>query len=116
MSNVNSFSAIIDRLIIENLKIIQYFKSDGLQPDSLMAQLLSGLNREIPETVTIDSLSNIGAIDDLIQKLSTLSSGPEILECARKIIDLGKIKRLFTAYLDQRSTENDWSVMFAKNA
>ena len=66
-------------------KLMQHFKNEGLQPDSFLAQLLTDLSQENSDTVTIDSLSNIGAIDDLTRNLSTLSSGPEILESARKI-------------------------------
>ena len=46
MSNVNSFSAIIDRLIIENLKIIQFVDQNKLEEAEQQNVIISGLNEQ----------------------------------------------------------------------
>ena len=43
ISNVNSFSAIIDRLIIENLKIIQFVDQNKLKEAELQNSIISEL-------------------------------------------------------------------------
>ena len=47
MSNVNSFSAIIDRLIIENLKIIQFVDQNKLKEAEQQNVIISELKMEL---------------------------------------------------------------------
>ena len=47
MSNVNSFSAIIDRLIIENLKIIQFVDQNKLEEAEQQNVIISELKNEL---------------------------------------------------------------------
>ena len=47
MSNVNSFSAIIDRLIIENLKIIQFVDQNKLEEAEQQNVIISELKTEL---------------------------------------------------------------------
>ena len=47
MSNVNSFSAIIDRLIIENLKIIQFTDQNKLEEANKQTEIISELKCEL---------------------------------------------------------------------
>jgi hypothetical protein len=47
MSNVNSFSAIIDRLIIENLKIIHFIDKDDLTSANSQNEVISELKFEL---------------------------------------------------------------------
>jgi hypothetical protein len=47
MSNVNSFSAIIDRLIIENLKIIQFVDQNKLEEAEQQNLIISELKTEL---------------------------------------------------------------------
>ena len=47
MSNVNSFSAIIDRLIIENLKIIQFVDQNKLEKAEQQNVIISELKTEL---------------------------------------------------------------------
>ena len=47
ISNVNSFSAIIDRLIIENLKIIQFVDQDKLIEAEQQNEIISELKIEL---------------------------------------------------------------------
>lgn len=47
MSNVNSFSAIIDRLIIENLKIIQFVDQNKLEEAEQQNVIISELKMEL---------------------------------------------------------------------
>ena len=47
MSNVNSFSAIIDRLIIENLKIIQFVDQNKLKEAEQQNVIISELKNEL---------------------------------------------------------------------
>jgi hypothetical protein len=47
ISNVNSFSAIIDRLIIENLKIIQFTDQNKLKEAELQNQIIMELKAEL---------------------------------------------------------------------
>jgi hypothetical protein len=47
MSNVNSFSAIIDRLIIENLKIIQFIDQNKLEEAEQQNVIISELKTEL---------------------------------------------------------------------
>lgn len=55
MSNVNSFSAIIDRLIIENLKIIQFVDQNKLDEANNQNEIISELKSEL--NVIYDELS-----------------------------------------------------------
>ena len=116
--NSDQLSLFLTAVTSGDSEVLQYFKNEGLneglQADSFVAQIFSSLNQENSEPVTIDSLSKIGAINDLIEGLSTLSSGSEILVCAQQIIELQKIKSSLSAYLEQRSAENNW-VCHARN-
>jgi len=47
ISNVNSFSAIIDRLIIENLKIIHFIDKDDLTSANSQNEVISELKFEL---------------------------------------------------------------------
>lgn len=47
MSNVNSFSAIIDRLIIENLKIFQFIENGDLEKADDQNDIISELKNEL---------------------------------------------------------------------
>ena len=47
MSNVNSFSAILDRLIIENLKIIQFVDQNKLKEAEQQNAIISELKNEL---------------------------------------------------------------------
>ena len=47
MSNVNSFSAIIDRLVIENLKIIQFVDQNKLEEAEQQNVIISELKTEL---------------------------------------------------------------------
>lgn len=80
VSNVNSFSAIIDRLIIENLKIIQFVDQNKLkeadQQNEIIAELKSELDT-IYQELTENRYKSIGeqrtyTSDDLYEDLFRL--------------------------------------------